>query len=153
VRADHGTLIVIDASVVVIALADGGLAAAGDLDERRSDFGDVARSDRRRGRAPGGCSVGRCLPGGVCRVRRMPRMQVYLPDDLYAAVKERKLPASELLQEAVQAELRRQRLNEQADAYLAELVAEVGEPSPRERARADAIARRIRDRAVVRQAG
>lgn len=80
-------------------------------------------------------------------------MQVYLPDGLYAAVKEWKLPASELLQEAVEAELRRQRLNEHADAYLAELVAEVGEPSPRERARADAIARRIRDRAVVRQAG
>lgn len=86
-------------------------------------------------------------------VRRMPRMQVYLPDELFAAVKERKLPASELLQEAVEAELRRQRLNEQADAYLAELVAEVGEPSPRERARADAIARRIRDRAVARRAG
>lgn len=86
-------------------------------------------------------------------VRRMPRMQVYLPDELYRAVKERGLPASELLQEAVEAELRRQRLNEQADAYLAELIAEVGEPSPRERTRADAIARRIRDRAAVRQAG
>ena len=83
----------------------------------------------------------------------MPRMQVYLPAELYEAVKERKLPASELLQEAVEAELRRQRLNEQADAYLAELVAEVGAPSPRERARANAIARRIRDRAVVRPAG
>ena len=80
-------------------------------------------------------------------------MQVYLPADLYEAVKERGLPASELLQEAVEAELRRQELNERADAYLGELVAEVGEPSPRERRRADAIARRIRDRAVVRQAG
>jgi hypothetical protein len=37
-------------------------------------------------------------------------MQVYLPDDLYKAVKERRLPASELLQEAVRAELRRQEL-------------------------------------------
>jgi post-segregation antitoxin (ccd killing protein) len=79
-------------------------------------------------------------------------MQVYLPDELYDAVKQRKLPASQLLQEAVEAELRRQRLNEHADAYLAELVADVGEPSPRERARADAIARRIRDRAAVRRA-
>ena len=78
----------------------------------------------------------------------MPRMQVYLPDDLYRAVKERCLPASELLQEAVAAELRRIELNEQADAYLEELIAEVGEPSGRERARADAIARRIRDRAA-----
>jgi hypothetical protein len=75
-------------------------------------------------------------------------MQVYLPDDLYRAVKERELPASELLQEAVTAELRRIELNEQADAYLEELIADVGEPSPRERTRADAIARRVRDRAA-----
>lgn len=80
-------------------------------------------------------------------------MQVYLPDELYRAVKERDLPASELLQEAVEAELCRQRLNEQADAYVAELVAEVGEPSPREQARAAAIARRIRERAALRHAG
>jgi hypothetical protein len=80
-------------------------------------------------------------------------MQVYLPEELHRAVKERELPASELLQEAVQVELRRQELNEQVDSYLAELVAEVGEPSPRERARADAIARRIRERAAVRRAG
>ncbi len=80
-------------------------------------------------------------------------MQVYLPEDLYRAVKERNLPASELLQEAVEAELRRRRLNEAADTYLAELVAEVGEPSARERARAEAIARRIRSRALAREAG
>ena len=83
----------------------------------------------------------------------MPRMQVYLPDPLYRAVKERGLPASELLQEAVQAELRRQLLNEQADAYLAELVADVGEPSARDRSRAEAIARRIRDRPAAGRAG
>ena len=80
----------------------------------------------------------------------MPRMQVYLPDELYRAVKERELPASELLQEAVEAELRRQRLNEEAERYVAELVDEVGEPSARERARAATIARRIRDRAAAR---
>ena len=34
-------------------------------------------------------------------------MQVYLPDALYRAVKERDLPASELLQEAVEAEIER----------------------------------------------
>jgi post-segregation antitoxin (ccd killing protein) len=83
-------------------------------------------------------------------VRRMPRMQVYLPDELYKAVKERDLPASELLQEAVEAEVRRQRLSEEAEGYVSELVAEVGEPSRRERARAAAIARRIRDRAAAR---
>jgi post-segregation antitoxin (ccd killing protein) len=77
-------------------------------------------------------------------------MQVYLPEELYRAVKERELPASELLQEAVEAELRRQCLNAEAERYVAELVGEVGEPSARERARATAIARRIRDRAAAR---
>lgn len=70
-------------------------------------------------------------------------MQVYLPDDLYEQVKARRLPASELLQEAVRAEVRRQDLLSETDAYLAGLVAEVGEPSPQERARAEAITRRI----------
>ena len=51
----------------------------------------------------------------------------------------------ELLQEAVRAELRRQELLEHTDAYLAELVAEVGDPSASELARAEAIARRIRE--------
>lgn len=83
----------------------------------------------------------------------MPRMQVYLPEALYRAVKERGLPASELLQEAVASELRRQRLNEEADSYLAELIAEVGEPSAAEHQRASAIAHRLRDRAAARHAG
>ncbi|MGH3848307.1 MAG: hypothetical protein ACRDRT_01115 [Pseudonocardiaceae bacterium] len=65
-----------------------------------------------------------------------------MPDELYRAVKERDLPASELLQEAVEAELRRQQLNEWALGYLDELVAEVGKPSARERARAATMARR-----------
>jgi hypothetical protein len=73
-------------------------------------------------------------------------MQVYLPDDLYEQVKTRNLPASELLQEAVRAEVRRQDLLRETDTYLAELIAEVGEPSPQERARAEAIARRIASR-------
>jgi hypothetical protein len=71
-------------------------------------------------------------------------MQVYLPDDLYRAVKERDLPASELLQEAVRAELRRQELLEETDRYLEELVQKVGEPSPQAIARAEALSRRIR---------
>jgi hypothetical protein len=73
-------------------------------------------------------------------------MQVYLPDDLYEQVKTRHLPASELLQQAVRTEVRRQDLLDQTDTYLAELLAEVGEPSPEERARAAAIARRIASR-------
>ena len=73
-------------------------------------------------------------------------MQVYLPDDLYEQVKTRHLPASELLQQAVRAEVRRQDLLSETDAYLADLLTEVGEPSPQERTRAEAIARRIASR-------
>lgn len=73
----------------------------------------------------------------------MPRMQVYLPDDLYKAVKKGRLPASELLQDAVRAEVRRRELMREADRYLAELEAEVGAPSPRQRARATAVVSRI----------
>ena len=49
--------------------------------------------------------------------------------------------------EAVRAELRRQDLMAETDAYLRDLVAEVGEPAPEERARAEAIARRLAARA------
>lgn len=74
----------------------------------------------------------------------MPRLQVYLPDELYRAVKERQLPASELLQGAVRAELRRQDLLKETDRYLSELVGEVGEPSPTSEARAERLAQRVR---------
>jgi len=83
----------------------------------------------------------------------MPRMQVYLPDDLYRQVKQRGLPASELLQDAVRAELRRQELLAETDSYLADLVAEVGEPSTHELARAEAVARRILDHHAERGSG
>lgn len=75
----------------------------------------------------------------------MPRMQVYLPEELYRQVKERGLPASELLQAAVREELRLLGLLEQTDAYLEDLVAEVGEPTSQELAEAVGIARRVRD--------
>lgn len=80
-------------------------------------------------------------------------MQVYLPDELYRAVKERNLPASELLQEAVRAELRRQALLEETDRYIAELIEEVGEPSPKALARAEALSKEIRGEGRTRQAG
>ena len=83
---------------------------------------------------------------------RMARMQVYLPDDLYQLVKTRGLPASELLQRAVRAELRRLDLLAETDRYLADLVAEVGPPSAGERARAGAVARRLAQR-PARKAG
>ena len=79
-------------------------------------------------------------------IRRMPRLQVYLPDDLYDELKRRDLPASELLQVAVRAELERRDILDATDDYLTELAAEVGEPTARQQSRADAIVRRIRDR-------
>jgi post-segregation antitoxin (ccd killing protein) len=81
---------------------------------------------------------------------RMPRLQVYLPEDLYKQLKARGLPASELLQTAVRAELERQRALEATDEYVEELVSEVGEPTTEEVARADAIVRKIRDRNLTR---
>lgn len=82
----------------------------------------------------------------------MPRLQVYLPDDLYNELKRRGLPASELLQEAVRAELERHVALEAMDEHLAELSDEVGEPAHDETSRADEIARRIRNR-ILHQAG
>jgi hypothetical protein len=73
----------------------------------------------------------------------MPRMQVYLPDDLYDAVKKRRLPASELLQKAVRAEIRRQDLLAETDRYIGGLLSQVGQPSEADRARARAVAGRI----------
>lgn len=71
-------------------------------------------------------------------------MQVYLPDELYRIVKERDMPASELLQDAIRAEVRRLALLEETDRYLEELVVKVGEPSAESLARAEALSRRIR---------
>jgi len=70
-------------------------------------------------------------------------MQVYLPAELYEAVKEGHLPASELLQNAVRTEMRRRELEAASHRYTEELIAEVGQPSARQRARAAGIARRI----------
>lgn len=79
----------------------------------------------------------------MCIVGCMPRIQVYLPDDLYRQVKERGLAPSMLLQEAVRVELLRQRVLEETDSYLAELLYEVGEPDAEDYAWARAIASRI----------
>lgn len=76
----------------------------------------------------------------------MPRLQVYLPDDLYKAVEERHLPASELLQEAVRAEFRRRGLLDETARYLEDLIEEAGEPSPVAVTRAESMSRRLRGR-------
>jgi hypothetical protein len=87
-----------------------------------------------------------------CIHRRMARMQVYLPEAMYEQVKARGLRVSELLQKAVQAELRRQDLLAETDRYLGHLIAEVGSPSAAQSARAAAVARRLSRRAL-RKAG
>jgi hypothetical protein len=74
-------------------------------------------------------------------------MQVYLSDELYRLVKKRRLPASELLQNAVRAEVRRLDLLSATDRYTSALLSEVGVPGPGERARVKALARRIAKRA------
>lgn len=78
----------------------------------------------------------------------MPRVQVYLPDDLYDELKRRDLPASELLQVAVRAEVERRKALEAAHDYVAELAAEIGMPSARQQSQADAVVRRIRRRSL-----
>jgi len=78
-------------------------------------------------------------------------MQVYLPDELYEQVKAQGLPASELLQKAVRAELRRLDLLAKTYRYVADLVAEVGPPTAAQRKRAAAIARRLAARRPPRQ--
>src|SRR4051812_8067439 len=95
----------------------------------RSPLSASGLQSRSRVRPSAACTEGR----RVCILRRMARMQVYLPDDLYEQVKVRGLPASELLQEAVRAELRRLDLLTETDRYVADLVAEVGPPTPAQR--------------------
>jgi hypothetical protein len=80
----------------------------------------------------------------------MPRMQIYLPEAMYKQVKARGLPVSELLQKAVLAELRRQDLLAETDRYLSELIADVGVPNRAQRARAEAVVRRLAQRSVRR---
>ena len=79
-------------------------------------------------------------------------MQVYLPETMYAQVKARGLPVSELLQKALEAEMRRLDLLAETDRYLDNLIAEVGAPSPAQRSRAGATARRVARRSI-RKAG
>lgn len=77
---------------------------------------------------------------------------MYLPDDLYAVLKARQLPASELLQDAVRAELRRRDLLAETDRYLKAVVAETGTPTTADAAHASAVADRI-ERRRTRKAG
>ena len=80
-------------------------------------------------------------------------MQIYLPDDLYEAVKEGSLSPSELLQEAVRTELRRRELVAKSEQYTADLARRIGRPTSRQRVKAAALAQRIAARRAERKAG
>ncbi|GAA1664771.1 hypothetical protein GCM10009745_03170 [Kribbella yunnanensis] len=71
-------------------------------------------------------------------------MQIYLPDDLYAEVKSRKLPVSELLQGAIRAEIRREELILAMEEFLEDALHEFGEPSSEALGRAEDLAARIK---------
>lgn len=80
----------------------------------------------------------------------MPRVNIWLPDELHRAAKDLELPVSELAQKAVSAEIERRRKVEALDAYLAELDSELGPASVDQRADADAWAARVTGRAKQR---
>jgi len=76
----------------------------------------------------------------------MPSLQVQVPEELYLQVIARGLPTAELVERALRAELPRQDLLAATDIYLAELVAEVGEPTAEDDAYAEDIARQMSGR-------
>ena len=83
----------------------------------------------------------------------MPRIQVYLPDELHREVKRSGLSPSELLQGAVRSELQRRQQIARLDEYLGELQEEVGKPTRTEKAHADAVVRRMTRPRTARRAG
>jgi hypothetical protein len=83
----------------------------------------------------------------------MPRIQVYLPDELHREVKRSGLSPSELLQRAVRSELQRRQQIDRLDEYLGEIQEELGKPTRAEKARADAVVRRMTRPRTARRAG
>jgi post-segregation antitoxin (ccd killing protein) len=82
----------------------------------------------------------------------MPRVQVYLPDDLHQQMKARKIKASELFQAAVRAEVERLEKLELLDRYVAELIAQVGEPTAADEAYAQRLVEGLRGRDPLQEA-
>ena len=74
---------------------------------------------------------------------RMPRVSVYLPTDLYDEVKRDGAPVSEILQEALRARSAVAERLRALDAYLDDMVAEVGPPTAANRRAADELTRQI----------
>jgi post-segregation antitoxin (ccd killing protein) len=82
----------------------------------------------------------------------VPRIQVYVAEDLHAELKARKIKSSELFQDAVRAEINRQKKIEGLERYLAELVEEVGEPTAADEAYASALIDHLTGQVHVREA-
>ncbi len=75
----------------------------------------------------------------------MPRMQVYLSDEMYDIVKSQGLSASRLLQDAVRSHCLRQEKIAEARRYVQEIYAELGPPTAEDIEWAEAKAREIAD--------
>jgi post-segregation antitoxin (ccd killing protein) len=73
----------------------------------------------------------------------MPRVNIWLPEDLHRAAKDLGLPLSELAQRAIALEVERHRKGTLLDAYLAELDDELGPATPEQTAEADSWAARL----------
>ncbi|MFF1816057.1 hypothetical protein ACFVWG_02085 [Kribbella sp. NPDC058245] len=71
-------------------------------------------------------------------------MQIYLPDDLYTEVKSRKLLASELLQNAIRAEIDREDKIMAMARFVEDSIREFGEPSDEALAKAEELVARIK---------
>ncbi len=85
---------------------------------------------------------------------RMPRVNIWLPEQLHAEAKAMELSLSELTQQAVIRELDRRRRIKALDIYLKELDRELGPPSQKDTKEADDwIAGLKKPRARQRRAG
>jgi post-segregation antitoxin (ccd killing protein) len=69
---------------------------------------------------------------------RMARVNITMPDELHKRAKQAGLNISQVAQQAIAAELAREAKVAELDAYLAELEAEMGPISDRDRAEAKA---------------
>lgn len=74
---------------------------------------------------------------------RMARVNITMPDELHTQAKRAGLNISQVAQQAIAAELARQAKVAELDAYLAELDAEMGPISDRDRAEAKAWADKV----------
>ena len=96
----------------------------------------------RRARVPRRSEQWTAISLGVYSVR-MARVNITMPDDLHAEAKRAGLNISQVAQQAVAAELTRLAKVAELDAYLAELDAELGPISDRDRADAKAWADKV----------